>query len=73
MFKHVSRGVKKFWASVALLSVEMIVIMAIFFASLITFVFIVRRIFLLQNEELDNKVFDFFFFNPCAAGIFLCC
>ena len=59
MFKHVSRGVKKFWASVALLSVEMIVIMAIFFASLITFVFIVRRIFLLQNEELDNKVFDF--------------
>ncbi len=58
MFKHVSKGVKKFWAAAALLSVEMIVVTAIFFASLVTFVFIVRRVFLLKNEELDQKVFE---------------
>lgn len=57
MFRHVSKGVKKFWAGVALLSVEMLAILAVFFASLLAFIFIVRRIFLLQNEEMDNKVF----------------
>ena len=59
MLTHVSKRVKKFWASLALLSIEMVVITAIFFASLVTFVFIVRRVFLLKNEELDNKVFEF--------------
>ena len=58
MFGRLRRGAKKFWAGLALLSVEMLVVFAVFTVSLIAFVFITRRIFLLQNEDLDNRVFD---------------
>src|SRR6476469_6523636 len=50
--------VKKFWAGLALLSVEMAVILAVFTVSLVALFFITRRVFLLHNERLDNKVFD---------------
>ena len=50
--------VKKFWASLALLSVEMAVVFAVFAVSLLAFIFITRRVFLLRNEDLDKKVFD---------------
>ncbi len=58
MFRQLTSRVKKFWAGVALLSLEMAAILAVFFASLFAFIFITRRIFLLRNEDLDNKVFD---------------
>ena len=58
MFRRLSTGVKKFWTGLALLSVEMLVITAVFFESLIAYIFIVRRTFLLRNEELDRKTFD---------------
>ena len=58
MLSRVSKRVKKFWASVALLSAEMLVITAVFFVSLLAFVFLVRRVFLIKNEEFDNKVFE---------------
>jgi len=58
MFRYLSKRVKKFWAGVALLSAEMLVIGIVFFGSLLAFIFITRRIFLLRNEDLDDKVFD---------------
>jgi membrane-associated phospholipid phosphatase len=58
MFKHLSKGVKRFWARLALLSVEMAVILIIFFAALVTVIFVIREIFLIKNEELDNQVFQ---------------
>ena len=58
MFRHLSRGVKRFWARLALLSLEMIVILVVFFISLVTVIFVVREVFLLRNEELDNEVFQ---------------
>ena len=58
MIRRLSTGVKKFWAGLALLSAEMVVITAVFFVSLVAFIFIVRRIFLLKNEELDNRTFE---------------
>lgn len=58
MFRRLSARVKKFWAALALMSVEMVAIFAVFFLSLIAFIFVTRRIFLLRNEEMDNKVFD---------------
>ena len=58
MFRQLTSRVKKFWAALALLSLEMVTILAVFFLSLIAFIFITRRIFLLRNEELDNKVFE---------------
>jgi membrane-associated phospholipid phosphatase len=58
MVRGLSRGVKKFWAALALLSAEMIIITAVFFVSIFAFIVLVRRVFLLKNEELDNKVFQ---------------
>jgi membrane-associated phospholipid phosphatase len=59
MITHISRRVKKFWASVALLSVEMIAVLSIFMLSLIAFVYLVRRVFVLGNNAFDQKVFDY--------------
>lgn len=58
MIKRISSGVKKFWAGIALLSVEMLVVVAVFFASLIAFLAITRNVFLLKNSEMDNRVFE---------------
>ena len=58
MFGRLSKGVKKFWAGLALLSAEMLVITAVFFVSLVAFLFLVRRVFLIKNEDFDNRVFD---------------
>lgn len=58
MFKRLSRGVKKFWASVALLSIEMVLILGLFFCSVIAFAVIYRRIFLLGDESFDQEVFE---------------
>lgn len=59
MIRRISSGVKKIWARIALLSLEMLAVLAIFFASLIGFIGITRRVFYLKNEEMDNKVFAF--------------
>jgi undecaprenyl-diphosphatase len=71
MVKRVTSRVKKFWAGVALLSAEMIVIAAVFTVSLLAFIFITRRIFLLQNEDLDKRVFDVLkpYINDTNTGI----
>lgn len=58
MFRRLTSRVKKIWATVALLSVEMLAILAVFFGSLYAFIIITRRIFFLRNEELDQKVFE---------------
>jgi membrane-associated phospholipid phosphatase len=57
MFKRVTSRVKKIWASVALLSVEMLAIMVVFFGSIYAFVIMTRRVFYLRNEEMDQRVF----------------
>jgi membrane-associated phospholipid phosphatase len=59
MFRRLSKGVKKFWAGIALLSVEMTAILGIFVLALIVFVYLVRRVFVLQNNGFDQKVFDY--------------
>ncbi len=59
MIRKISHKIKKGWAQLALLSAEMIIVLAIFLASLIGFVFITRNVFILKNEEFDFRVFDF--------------
>jgi membrane-associated phospholipid phosphatase len=59
MIGRISSKVKKFWAGVALLSVEMTVVLAIFMVALIGFAYMVRRVFVLENNAFDQKVFDF--------------
>jgi membrane-associated phospholipid phosphatase len=59
MYNRVSKTFKKFWASLALLSIEMLVILSIFFLSLVTVVFVIRDVFLVNDNELDNEAFAF--------------
>lgn len=59
MVRGFSNRVKKVWASIALLSVELIVVLAIFTLSLVTFVLVTRHIFILKDEDFDFRVFDF--------------
>jgi membrane-associated phospholipid phosphatase len=58
MVRRFTRRVKKFWAGLALLSVEMAVILAVFSVSMVALFFITRRVFVLHNEKLDNKVLE---------------
>lgn len=58
MIKRIKSGVHRFWAGLALLSIEMAVILAVFFVSLLAFILVARRIFLLRDEHLDYKAFD---------------
>lgn len=59
MFSGLTRRVKKFWAALALLSVEMIVVLVFFLLALVLFVYLTRRVIFLHNNKFDDKVFDF--------------
>ena len=59
MFKRLSTRVKKFWAALALLSVEMIIVLGLFLGALILFVNMIRRVFFLHNNRFDDKVFAY--------------
>lgn len=59
MIWGLSNRIKKVWASIALLSVEMIVILVIFILSLVTFVLVTRHIFVLKDQDFDYRVFSF--------------
>lgn len=59
MFKRLSSGVKKFWARMALLSVEMTIVVCLFAIALVVFVFVVRRVFVLDRHNFDDRVFAY--------------
>jgi undecaprenyl-diphosphatase len=59
MIRRISSGVKKFWAQLALLSVEMVLVVSLFAISLVLFVYITRRIFILNKTRLDDRVFAY--------------
>ena len=59
MFKRLSARVKKFWAALALLSIEMIIVLVLFLGALLLFVNMIRRVFVLQNNQFDDKVFNY--------------
>jgi len=59
MFVRLSKRVKRFWAQLALLSIEMTVVVVLFIVALSAFIYITRRVFVLNKTELDNNVFDY--------------
>src|ERR1044071_8446724 len=59
MIRGLSSRIKKVWASLALLSVELIVVLCVFIASLILFILITRHVFVLKDENFDYHVFDY--------------
>jgi membrane-associated phospholipid phosphatase len=58
MFKRLSARMKKAWASVALLSAEMLLIIAVFVFSLLLFAYLIRRVIVLQRTGFDEMVFE---------------
>lgn len=59
MIRRTRERISKFWASLALLSVEMALILGVFTVSLVAFVFLVRRVFVVGNTQVDQRVFDY--------------
>ena len=59
MIAPIKTGIKKFFAALALLSVELLVAIAIFLLSLIAFIQVARMVFLQNKEAIDLRAFDF--------------
>ena len=59
MVRRLKKRVKKVWASLALLSAEMAVVLVLCFMSILAFAYVARRVFIKGNEQLDNAVFDY--------------
>lgn len=59
MIKRVSKKVKLFWAQLALLSVEMTIVLFLFVVAFTVFVYITRRVFVLDKTRLDTNVFNY--------------
>lgn len=53
----IRRQVKKFWAALALLSAEMIVVTGLFTGAVALFVYMIRRVFVLRNNSFDEQIF----------------
>ncbi|MGZ8516373.1 MAG: phosphatase PAP2 family protein [Chitinophagaceae bacterium] len=58
MIKRVRSSIKKNLASIALLSIELIIVLVLFICALLGFTVIAYRIFNLQNDQFDFLVFD---------------
>jgi undecaprenyl-diphosphatase len=59
MFRHLSKGVKKTWAALALISIEMLVIVVLFIAALLSFAYLIRNVIVLHNTSFDQQAFSF--------------
>lgn len=57
MFRRITNKWRKFWASLALLSVDVAIILVLFFASLVAFVWMAKYIFLDHKTAFDDKAF----------------
>ncbi|HEX6914932.1 MAG TPA: phosphatase PAP2 family protein [Chitinophagaceae bacterium] len=59
MYRIVRNKWKRFWASIALLSLDVIIVLILFAVSLVGFVWIAKYIFLDHKTEFDDKAFAF--------------
>ena len=53
------RGLRKFLSSLALLSVELIIVLILFFLSLFSLAFIINEVFEIKNTNFDAQVFSY--------------
>jgi len=59
MITIIRSGVKKFIASLALLSLELVAAILIFLVALIAFIQVAKMVFLDRKDEIDNQAFAF--------------
>ncbi len=53
------KRLKKFWAGVALLSAEMAIILVLFVAAFVVFVYLIRKVFIQNKTDVDFKIIHF--------------
>ncbi|RYG17063.1 MAG: phosphatase PAP2 family protein [Chitinophagaceae bacterium] len=58
MLGRLSKKVRKAWAAIALISIEMLVIIALFIAALLSFAYLIRKVIVLQSTGFDENVFS---------------
>jgi membrane-associated phospholipid phosphatase len=58
MGKRISTAKKSIWATVALLSAEMVLIIVLFLVSLLSFAYLIRNVIVLQETGFDQRVFN---------------
>lgn len=58
MYRKLHKGIKKFWAALALMSIELIVILVLFFSALIAFILLAKQIFWDKKEDFDYQVLE---------------
>jgi len=59
MKRFIKTHAQRFWASLALLSIELIIILILFIVSLFLFLFLARSVFLQKKENFDERIFAF--------------
>jgi len=59
MTSAIKARVKKFFAALALLSIELLIIWALFFVCILVFAVTAYRIFLLRKDDIDTSVFNY--------------
>jgi len=59
MIRYVRRGIKKAYAAIALLSVEIIILLSVFSVALFAFISIAKMIFKEKKEAFDQHAFSF--------------
>ena len=59
MRRIIKSTVKKFWAALTLLSLELIIVLVIFICATALFAFLVNNVFFQRKEGFDFRVFDF--------------
>src|SRR5215213_8536285 len=54
-----TRQIKKFFAQLALLSLELLIVWLLFFSAFIVFIYVAFRIFYFKKDQFDFAVFDY--------------
>ena len=68
MLRYVRHGVKKIYAAIALLSIEIIIVTGVFSAALFAFISIANMIFKEKKQGFDQHAFDFLAKNISDAN-----
>jgi undecaprenyl-diphosphatase len=68
MLRYVRHGVKKIYAAIALLSIEIIIVTGVFSAALFAFISIANMIFKEKKQDFDQHAFNFLAKNISDAN-----
>lgn len=58
MIRSVKVRIQKAWAALALLSLELVITMSFFIVALLAFLWLVRRVFVLEKTRFDERAFE---------------